>query len=256
MLAGVHPRDTVDRVLDLCRTGITTREVARLTGIPERTVAHWRRGDRRIRASAPPRSAPCPRCDGCGLDASYVYLLGAYLGDGHITSAQRTNCLWVYCADDWPGVQREVREAMRAVMPSASVSVVQRTGCVAIKSFTKHWACLFPQHGPGMKHTRPIVLERWQEELVERHTGPFLRGLFHSDGCRITNWATRTVNGTTTRHEYPRYFFSNESADILALCSTSLDRLGIAHRFPRYNTISVARREAVAALDEVVGPKA
>jgi hypothetical protein len=107
-----------------------------------------------------------------------------------------------------------------------------------------------------MKHTRRIALEHWQEELVDRHTGPFLRGLFHSDGCRTTNRATRTVKGVTTRHEYPRYFFSNESADILALCSTSLDRLGIAHRFPRYNTISVARREAVAALDEVVGPKA
>jgi hypothetical protein len=37
---------------------------------------------------------------------------------------------------------------------------------------------------------------------------------------------------------------------------SSLDRLGIAHRFPRPDTISVARREAVAALDASVGPKA
>ena len=140
-------------------------------------------------------------------------------------------------------------------MPSTSVSVAQRTGCVAVKSFTKHWMCLFPQHGPGRKHTRPIILESWQQDLVDRHTGPFLRGLFHSDGCRITNRATRTVDGRTTRREYPRWFFSNESVDILGLCSAALDRLGIAHRFPKYNTISVARREAVAALDEVVGPK-
>jgi metal-dependent HD superfamily phosphatase/phosphodiesterase len=70
------------------------------------------------------------------------------------------------------------------------------------------------------------------------------------------NWATRTVDGTTTRHEYPRYFFSNKSTDILALCAAALDRLGIAHRRPRADTISVARRAAVAALDEVVGPKA
>ncbi|MHA6628439.1 hypothetical protein ACU61A_23630 [Pseudonocardia sichuanensis] len=166
------------------------------------------------------------------MDASYAYLLGAYLGDGHITTAQRTSCLWVYCADDWPGIQREVRHAMREVLPSAAVSVVQRTGCTAVKSFTKHWICLFPQHGPGKKHTRPIVLEPWQQELVERHTAAFLCGLFHSDGCRITNWATRTVGGRTTRHEYPRWFFSNESADILGLCSAGLERLGIAHRFP------------------------
>ena len=140
-------------------------------------------------------------------------------------------------------------------MPSTSISAVQRTGCVAVKSFTKHWHCLFPQHGPGMKHTRAIVLEPWQEELVAEHTGEFLRGLFHSDGCRMTNWARRTVAGVARRYEYPRWFFSNKSTDILGLCSTSLDRLGIAHRFPRPDTISVARRDAVATLDRVVGPK-
>jgi hypothetical protein len=106
-----------------------------------------------------------------------------------------------------------------------------------------------------MKHTRPIVLELWQNELVEQHTGAFLRGLFHSDGCRNINWASRTVGARTTRREYPRWFFTNKSADILGLCSAGLDRLGIAHRFPRPDTISVARREAVAALDAVVGPK-
>jgi hypothetical protein len=107
-----------------------------------------------------------------------------------------------------------------------------------------------------MKHTRPIVLEPWQEELVAEHTGAFLRGLFHSDGCRMTNWTRRTVAGASRRYEYPRWFFTNRSADILGLCSAALDRLGIAHRFPRPDTISVARRAAVAALDAAIGPKA
>jgi hypothetical protein len=251
----MHSRETVDRVLKLCRPGVTTREIARLTGLSERTIAHWRTGDRRGAGVRSPTR--CPRCDsGSVLTGSYAYLLGAYLGDGHISWHRRgVQALSVSCSDDWPRIMDEVETAMRDVL-AASVCRVRRTGCTEIKSYSKHWVCLFPQHGPGMKHTRRIALEHWQEELVDRHTGPFLRGLFHSDGCRTTNRATRTVNGTTTRHEYPRYFFSNESADILALCSTSLDRLGIAHRFPRYNTISVARREAVAALDEVVGPKA
>jgi hypothetical protein len=252
----VYRQEIVDEALRLCRPGVTTREVARRMGIPERTVAHWRSGDRRAESHARRRSANCSRCSGHDVDAPYAYLLGAYLGDGHITVAQRTTCLWVYCSDAWPGVQREVREAIAAVMPSTSVSVVQRTGCVAVKSYTKHWTCLFPQHGPGMKHTRSIGLEAWQQKIVDEHTGPFLRGLFHSDGCRMTNWATpREVGGERKRYEYPRYFFSNESADIRALCSAALDRLGIAHRFPKPNTISVARREAVAALDAVVGPK-
>jgi hypothetical protein len=250
----MHPRSTVDQVLALCRTGASTRQVAKATGLPESTIGHWRRGDRR--GTGPRRAAPCPRCDGGDLGEPYVYLLGAYLGDGHITESQRTACLWIYCADAWPCIQHDVQQAISAVMPSTSVSVVQRTGCVAIKSFTKHWPCLFPQHGPGRKHTRSIVLEPWQQDLVDQHNGAFLRGLFHSDGCRMTNWTRRTVAGAARRYEYPRWFFTNKSTDILGLCSASLDRLGIAHRFPRRDTISVARREAVAALDAVVGPKA
>jgi hypothetical protein len=163
--------------------------------------------------------------------------------------------LSVYCSDDWPEIMDEVEAAMREAI-AASTCRVQRTGCTEIKSYSKHWPCLFPQHGPGMKHTRAIVLETWQDQLVDQHTGAFLRGLFHSDGCRVTNWAPRKSGGVAQRYEYPRYLFSNKSADILGLCSASLDRLGIAHRFPRPDTISVARREAVAALDAAVGPKA
>jgi hypothetical protein len=55
--------------------------------------------------------------------------------------------------------------------------------------------------------------------------------------------------------EYPRYLFTNESGDILRLCGETLDRLGVAWRFSRRNAISVARRDAVARLDEFVGPK-
>jgi len=51
------------------------------------------------------------------------------------------------------------------------------------------------------------------------------------------------------RYEYPRYFFSNKSLDILALCCAALDRIGIAYRRPRWDQVSVARREAVATLD-------
>ena len=47
----------------------------------------------------------------------------------------------------------------------------------------------------------------------------------------------------------------NESGDILRLCGETLDQLGVAWRFSRRNAISVARREAVARLDEFVGPK-
>jgi hypothetical protein len=49
--------------------------------------------------------------------------------------------------------------------------------------------------------------------------------------------------------------FGNESADILRLCGETLDQLGVAWRYSRRNSISVARRGAVTRLDEFVGPK-
>jgi hypothetical protein len=63
------------------------------------------------------------------------------------------------------------------------------------------------------------------------------------------------VGGVRKRYEYPRYMFSNESADIMALCQWALDLLKVPWRMPRRNALSVARREAVAALDGFIGPK-
>ncbi|WP_207908556.1 hypothetical protein [Pseudonocardia endophytica] len=146
-------------------------------------------------------------------------------------------------------------QAVGDVLTSSAVSIVQRTGCVAVVSHSKHWVCLFPQHGPGMKYTRRIELEPWQDEIVREHPGPFLRGLFHSDGCRTVNRTRATVDGVEKAYKYPRWMFSNRSEDIHRLCAAALDRLGIAHRRSRADTISVARRDAVELMDRVVGPK-
>ena len=144
---------------------------------------------------------------------------------------------------------------MRLVMPGAKTGRVQRTGCIEVKSYSEHWVCLFPQHGPGRKHERPIVLEDWQKLVLGAHPKEFMRGLIHSDGCRVTNWTTRMVAGVKKRYEYPRYHFTNESGDIRDLFTDTLDALGIEWRYNDRNTISIARRESVAALDAFVGPK-
>jgi hypothetical protein len=120
-----------------------------------------------------------------------------------------------------------------------------------IQSYWTHRPCLFPQHGPGRKHERPIVLADWQRDIVEAHPWQLIRGLIHSDGCRAINRVT--VRGVP--YAYPRYFFANESHDILQIMGDTLDRVGVAWRYNRPNSISIARREAVAAMDAHVGPK-
>jgi hypothetical protein len=118
-----------------------------------------------------------------------------------------------------------------------------------------HWTCLFPQHGPGMKHTRKIELADWQREIVEVFTHEFIRGLIHSDGCRCTNWTEKIISGELKRYEYIRYTFSNVSTDIHGLYQWALDILGIEWTQPSRKHTSVAKRASVALMDTFVGPK-
>jgi hypothetical protein len=227
-------------------------------GVAVKTVRRWRRlYQRQGKARGAGRPSSCPRCDDAPLDATaYAHLLGWYLGDGHIAAARRgVFVLAIFCDERYPGLHAEVLETMRLVKPSGKPHQRHQPGLINTAVSWKHWPCLFPQHGPGRKHERPMVLADWQRALVEAHPGRLLRGLFHSDGCRITNWTTKTVAGEVKRYEYPRYFFKNSSFDILALCCWALDLLSIRWRRPSPTAVSVARRDAVAALDEHVGPK-
>ncbi len=148
---------------------------------------------------------------------------------------------------------------MRKVRPGNRVWLERKQGCVMVTSTSKHWPCFFPQHGPGKKHERAITLEPWQQQIVDAYPWELLRGLIHSDGCRITNWTTRIVNGKPKRYEYPRYFFTNTSTDILKLFTDTLDRVGVewksANQSRRAQSISIARRDSVALMDAHIGPK-
>lgn len=124
-----------------------------------------------------------------------------------------------------------------------------------VTSYYRHWPHLFPQHGPGVKHNRRIALEPWQQDIVDAHPWEFIRGLVHSDGCRVTNWTTRLVGGETKRYEYPRYFFTNLSTDIRRLYTDTLDKVGVNWKRANAYNVSVARKSSVALMDTHVGPK-
>src|SRR5437016_2729366 len=118
----------------------------------------------------------------------YGYLLGLYLGDGYIATHRRgVSRLRIVLDAAYPGIVAECAAAMQAVAPTRRIHVLSRRGsrCVEVSNYWKHWPCFFPQHGKGRKHTRPIELARWQDRIVVAHPEPFLRGLIHSDGCRI-----------------------------------------------------------------------
>lgn len=256
----MYDQPTRLRAMTLIAQGQSLREVSLVMGIAQTTLRGWWDNPEKLTLSS---KRTCPRCSEVKTAIEprreYAYLLGLYLGDGCISRQKpASKGVWklrIMCADAWPGLMVECRRAMIAVRPGNSVCMVQREGCVEVASSSKHWPCLFPQHGPGRKHERKIELEPWQQEIVNSHPGDFARGLFHSDGCRLINRVRRPVKGGDRSYEYPRYLFVNMSADIHRLCGEALDRLGVAWRFSKPTTISVARREAVARLDEFVGPK-
>ena len=202
----------------------------------------------------------CPRCAGWieflpGITVyAYAYLFGLYLGDGMLSRHPRdVHRLRVFLDCAYPQIVAETRAAMGIVLPASSVNVLSHKtqNMAEVSSFSKHWPHLFPQHGPGVKHKRRIVLEPWQQLIVARCPGRLLRGLIHSDGCRVTN----VIRHPKKTYAYPRYFFSNRSLDIQGIFCEACDRLGVAWRQDGPWNISVARRDAVAILDRHIGPK-
>lgn len=249
MLVIMHPPAHRRAAEELLAAGVGVAEAARRLGLARSTVRDW------SRPPATPRRGECPRCAGVPLGSGYPALLGYYLGDGHISRAARYHALRVSCDATYPGIVADVQHLITAVRPHCRVFLVEAPGVVVVQAHWQHWPCLFPQHGPGRKHERPIALEPWQEESVRRAPGDFLRGLLHSDGARVRNWATRRVGGDLKRYDYPRWQFSNRSEDILGLCCWALDLVGVAWRRSGPSTVSVSRRAGVARLDDLVGLK-
>lgn len=253
----MHDLQTRQLAIRLSRDGIPYPEIAARCGVPRGTVGYWASEDRRRRGVSAEPCTHCPRCGDAALDGrAYSYLLGLYLGDGHIAVQPRTLRPSITCCDDWPELIDLAEQAMRAVLPERTPGRRQRTGCTDVVCSSKHWLCLFPQHGPGLKSDRPIVLADWQRAIQREHPWELVRGLIHSDGCRVVNW---TVSPAGRRYEYPRYHFTNKSDDIRRIYTDTLDLLGVEWREARRGSrpwyVSVARRASVALMDAHVGPK-
>lgn len=256
-----HTLSAVLEVAELLERGVSQREVAGKVGVPLGTVRRWARG--RWPQLAQPLltgATVCPRCLAPEHDmrtlprGAYAQMLGLYLGDGCITRLRSTYQLRITMDTSYPAVIEEARAVVRAVLPHRVVGAcaVRDERCVNVTVSDASLPCLLPQHGPGRKHRRPIRLEPWQEAIVNAEPGRFLRGLIHSDGWRGEN----RVHVKGRDYAYPRYQFSNRSDDIRRLFTDACDRLDIAWRpWGRWH-ISVARREAVALMDEHVSPKA
>ena len=260
----MRPEREYRAALRLIENGRDDTAVARELGIPRTTVRAWRaglvagRGGRtKWTSAAARRRTGCLRCGDDWVDEeAYAYLLGMYLGDGCLSLHPRgVHRLRVSCDLKYPEIINEVATHMVVVRGKDSVGFVTFSGWVEVYSYWRHWVCLFPQHGPGRKHERSIVLADWQQIIVGSHPKALVRGLIQSDGSRHINPVTRPTRAGIRKYRYSRYMFTNASTDILGILTGGLDLLGVHWTQTTSRVVSVARRQDVAFLDTFVGPK-
>jgi hypothetical protein len=89
----------------------------------------------------------------------------------------------------YPGIVADAEALVRRAFPDCRVGRVITDGgsTVVLRVYQRHLSCLFPQHGPGKKHARAIVLENWQLAQVGAAPWAFVRGCIRSDGCSFIN---------------------------------------------------------------------
>lgn len=243
----VHPPAERQAALALIAQGLNDCEVARRLGISRRTVRDWR-----VQGAAPARGI-CLRCwRATSLvlfsAADYAELLGLYLGDGHISPFPRTERLRLMLDAKYPVIVDEAAALLDRIVLDCKIGRqhVHDGRMVTLWSYYGHWSCLLPQHGPGKKHDRRMLLEPWQQRLVTAAPWAFLRGCIRSDGSVYIN--------RTGKYAYESYDFANLSSEILDLFAATCARVGVEHR--RYaKCVRIYRRASVALMLEHVGRK-
>ena len=188
---------------------------------------------------------------------SYAYLLGAYLGDGYLSHGPGQ--LLVVCDRQYPGI---IEECPRGDDPHEFAPA------------RRHLAASRPQLRPrrraaGKAGSRPSrstgadasTSGRSCSSRGRRRSSRRTRGNSCA-ACCIRTAAARSIAsrpssraGGSREYEYPRWFFSNMSADIRGLFCTTCEQLGLRWTQSNHRNISISHRHSVALLEEHVGPK-
>src|SRR3954471_15222448 len=158
-------------VRDLAAHGWPDRDIAEWLGLPRTTVRDIRAPRRRVAIDLCPRCwQRAPRRINWAPDR-YAELLGFYLGDGCIAQVGRSQSLRISLDPRYPRVAERAGALLRATFVENAVNTVTADGgrTLVLCVYSRHMACLFPQHGPGKKHHRRIALEPWQRDAVARH---------------------------------------------------------------------------------------
>lgn len=154
--------------------------------------------------------------------AEYAYLLGSYLGDGHIIIMPRTQKLSIYNDNRYPDIIHDQSSALGKLFPNNKIHNYQQlhSKCVEVNVHNKYLTKVFPQHGTGKKHDRDVSLKDWQWDIVWKEPECFIKGLIDSDG----SYYPYNYNKTPRM----RYQFTNKSLDIVDMYLKVMAKLDIS----------------------------
>lgn len=235
----------IQKVLQDFKSGKNKSQLSREYNIPRPTLRYWIKKDTNGESMTQRKS---------DIPIEYIiekikknkemynYILGIYLGDGHISPNKNSYKLRIVMDSKYPNLVHETRICLRNFFESP-VSVNSREGCKVISVFDKNLPKYFPQHGFGKKHDRKIILSDFQIENISY--SDLLKGLWLTDGSYYLR-----------KNKYEAYNFTNKSIDIVSIFEKCLNSLSISYRKRVKNdgiwVIEVAKKSEVNKMKSIV----
>lgn len=246
--------EEVNKIRECWKQGFNQSETGRLLSIPRATIKDYfgRFSKGEMMETKPSSLLEILLLDPAKQEA-YSYLLGLYLGDGHIVKTKALkngNAVYkfrIFQDAKYRNLIQLCVDKMKAVFET-QVNICKMPGCKEICCHKNNIPEIFPQHGPGKKHLRKIVLADWQKDIVKLYPKEFIKGLIHSDGCRFIL--------KQDDYEYVKYDFSNLSQDILGYYDWACSLINVNTRRHSGGRASVLRtKKDVDIFESFIGPK-
>lgn len=224
----IYTKEDKDKVLKLFETGSNQSAISRETGVPRETLREWLKPkdiSKRIRNSYVPIINFDEYLNTEEKRRAYSFLLAIYLCDGYVCKYKtlRAPSLRMFNDSRYPINIQEWANKAKIIFPNNSIKIFKKksSNSCEILLYSKKILDLFPQHGPGKKHSRKLNFENWQMQIVKEYPEEFIRACIQSDGCI---YHQKLKNGN---YSYKRYNFVNKSEDIMNLFAYALSVLGI-----------------------------
>ena len=216
-----RPKEEYDKVIEASKTESNMMVISKKFAIPWTTVRQWIKGKRQyLKNQQTSIDSDVKKFikDNIGIN-EYSYMLGCYLGDGHIVFIKNkiSKRITISTATNTPELIR-FQSNILTKFGNKIVVRKRKSNCVDIFTHNPELDKLFPQAGPGKKHDRKIELSDWQKEIINHKY--LLLGLFHTDGSATKAYSPKNDNPL-------RYEFVNVSQDIINIYCECLKKLDI-----------------------------